>query len=101
MNSINKFHTEKFINALKAFFEELKVPVDYLVEEPASAEVILGDKFNASNDAHNLIEDVYILGMVNDAIFEGNTLFKNIEQVKKICTRVIKMDRGHISEGLD
>jgi hypothetical protein len=35
MNSIIKFHTDSFINALKAFFEELKVPVDYLADEPA------------------------------------------------------------------
>jgi len=84
MNSINKFHTEKFINALKAFFEELKVPVDYLADEPASAEDILGERFKATNEAHKLIADVYALGMVNDAIFEGTETFKNIAQVKKL-----------------
>lgn len=84
MKSITKFHTEPFINALKAFFEELKVPVDYLADEPASAVDILGDKFKANNEAHKLIADVYALGMVNDAIFEGTETFKNIAQVKKI-----------------
>ncbi|HAD35136.1 MAG TPA: hypothetical protein DCF44_11705, partial [Chitinophagaceae bacterium] len=84
MNSISKFHNEPFIDALKAFFEELKVPVDYLADEPASAADILGERFKATNEAHKLIEDVFALGMVNDAIFEGTETFKNLAQVKKL-----------------
>ncbi len=84
MNSINKFHTDTFINALKAFFEELKVPVDYLADEPTSASEILGDNFKTNNEAYKLVSDVYALGMVNDAIFEGTETFKNLAQVKKL-----------------
>lgn len=84
MNSISKFHSEPFINALKAFFEELKVPVDYLADEPASAADILGERYKATNEAHKLITDVYALGMVNDAIFNGTETFKNLAQVKKL-----------------
>ncbi|MCK6639418.1 MAG: N-6 DNA methylase [Bacteroidia bacterium] len=84
MNSIIKFHTDSFINALKAFFEELKVPVDYLADEPASAADILGERFKATNEAHKLITDVFALGMVNDAIFDGTETFKNLAQVKKL-----------------
>lgn len=84
MNSISKFHSEPFIDALKAFFEELKVPVDYLADEPASAADILGERFKATNEAHKLIENVFALGMVNDAIFEGTETFKNLAQVKKL-----------------
>ncbi|MBK1442719.1 N-6 DNA methylase, partial [Parapedobacter sp. ISTM3] len=84
MNSISKFHSEPFIDALKAFFEELKVPVDYLADEPASANDILGERYKANNEAHKLIEDVFALGMVNDAIFEGTETFKNLAEVKKL-----------------
>ncbi len=84
MNSISKFHNEPFIDALKAFFEELKVPVDYLADEPASANDILGERYKANNEAHNLIDDVFALGMVNDAIFEGTETFKNLKEVKKL-----------------
>ncbi len=84
MNSIIKFHTDSFINALKAFFEELKVPVDYLADAPASAVDVLGERFKTTNEAHKLIEDVFALGMVNDAIFEGTETFKNLAQVKKL-----------------
>lgn len=86
MNSISKFHIDSFINALKAFFEELKVPVDYLADEPASAVDVLGERYKATNEAHKLIEDVFALGIVNDAIFEGNQTFKNLAQVKKLKT---------------
>ena len=84
MNSIIKFHSDSFINALKAFFEELKVPVDYLADEPASPTDVLGERFKATNEAHKLIADVYALGMVNDGIFEGTETFKNLSQVKKL-----------------
>ncbi|MBK6642110.1 MAG: hypothetical protein IPG39_13245 [Bacteroidetes bacterium] len=84
MNSIIKFHTDSFINALKAFFEELKVPVDYLADEPALPIDILGERFKTTNEAHKLIADVYALGMVNDGIFEGTETFKNLAQVKKL-----------------
>jgi adenine-specific DNA-methyltransferase len=84
MNSIIKFHTDSFINALKAFFEELKVPVDYLADEPASPADVLGERFKATNEAHKLIADVYALGIVNDDIFEGTETFKNLSQVKKL-----------------
>lgn len=84
MNSIIKFHTDSFINALKAFFKELKVPVDYLADEPASPSDVLGERFKATNEAHKLIDDVFALGMVNDDIFEGTETFKNLAQVKKL-----------------
>ncbi|TAF77842.1 MAG: hypothetical protein EAZ53_01390 [Bacteroidetes bacterium] len=82
MNSIKLFNTEPFINALKAFFAELKVPIDYLADEPASPVDVLGERFKANNEAHQLIADVYALGMVNDAIFEGTETFKNLAQVQ-------------------
>ncbi len=84
MNSILKFNSEPFIDALKAFFAELKVPVDYLADEPASPADILGEGFKENNEAHKLIADVYALGMVNDAIFDGTETFKNLAQVKKL-----------------
>ena len=86
MNSISKFHTEPFIDALKSFFVELRVPVNYLEDKPGSAADILGERFKATNEAHKLIDDVYALGVVTDAIFEGTTTFKDVAQVKKLTT---------------
>lgn len=84
MNSISKFHNQPFIDALKAFFKELKVPVNYLADEPASPAEVLGEKFKANNEAHKLITDVYVLGLIDNAIFEGQKTFKNLAAVKQL-----------------
>lgn len=84
MNSIRLFSTEPFIKALKAFFKELKVPVNYVADEPASPKAILVKQYKANHEAHQLIEDVYALGMVNDAVFKGTETIQNLEQVKNL-----------------
>lgn len=84
MNSISLFNTEPFIDALKTFFTELNIPVNYLADEPAHPHVVLGEKFHEKNEAHKLIEDVYVLGVVDDAIFEGKNTFKDVNEVKKL-----------------
>jgi hypothetical protein len=68
MNSLSKFHTAPFIVALKAFFEELKVPVNYASDFPANANEILKDTYK-DNDNFQRMEDVYFFGIVEDAIF--------------------------------
>lgn len=90
MNSIIKFHTESFIDALKAFFIELKVPITYWDDKPASAESILEKKFKETNEAHQLIADVYALGVVDESsfkqnensLFGGKSTSNTLEQVK-------------------
>lgn len=54
MNSLLKFHTEPFIVALKAFFEELKVPVNYVSDFPASASEILKDTYKANDNFQHI-----------------------------------------------
>lgn len=87
MKTIAKFISEPFIEALKAFFEELNVPVDYLADEPASAIDILGERYKTANQTHQLIEEVYALGMVNDDIFKGTATFENLEDIKNKITK--------------
>jgi hypothetical protein len=86
MKSIEKFSSEPFIEALKLFFNELKIPVSYLADEPASPESILGERFKPNHDAHKLIEDIYAVGLVNDDIFEGKETIDSLEEVKSLST---------------
>ena len=86
MTSINNFATLPFIEALKAFFRELKVPINYIADAPSTAQDILGQHYKPNNEAHQLIEDVYALGMVDDAIFAGNQSFSNINDLKNLKT---------------
>ena len=84
MKLIQNFQDKPFIEALKTFFEELNVPVNYIADEPANAEDLLGEKYKPNNLAHALINEVYVLGIVDDAVFKGNESLKNLEQLQKL-----------------
>lgn len=75
MNKLVPFKTEPFIQALKIFFKDLQVPVNYVADEPTSAKEILKDTYK-DNDTFQLMDDVYFVGMVDDAAFEGNKSLK-------------------------
>jgi len=68
---LSRFKQNDFLPALKALFEDLHVPVNYLADEPTSARTILKDTWK-DNAAFHMINDVYFLGMVDDAAFTGN-----------------------------
>lgn len=80
MKTITKFNNENFIDALKAFFTELNVPVNYVADEPLSAKDILKDSYH-NNNTFNLIDEVYTLGIIDDAAFEGNKSLA-VEKIK-------------------
>jgi hypothetical protein len=71
MKDLKYFKTKDFYSALRDFFKSLNVPVNYIAEEPARPKDILSRTFKADKDAYQLMEDVYFLGMVDDAAFEG------------------------------
>ena len=86
MKTLTLFKEEPFIQALKGFFQDLQVPVNYIADEPGNAAAILGDKYKPNDSAHKLIDDVYVMGMVDDAIFEGNKTFSSVDQLKALQT---------------
>jgi len=60
-----------FLQAVRALFKELKVPMNYVADEPTSAQEILKDTYK-DNATFVLVDDVYFVGMVDDAAFEQN-----------------------------
>ncbi|MGE0932556.1 Eco57I restriction-modification methylase domain-containing protein [Peijinzhouia sedimentorum] len=72
------FSQLNFLPALKALFKDLKVPTNYVADEPISAKEILKDTYK-DNETFQLLDDVYFVGMVDDAAFEGN---KSLEAEK-------------------
>jgi len=60
-----------FLQAIKGLFKELKVPMNYVADEPTSAKEILKDTYK-DNSTFALVDDVYFVGMVDDAAFEQN-----------------------------
>lgn len=67
---LNIFQKLQFLSALKSFFRELNVPINYVADEPITAKKILQDTYK-DNETFNLINDVYFVGMVDDAAFRG------------------------------
>lgn len=76
--NIELFSQLDFLPALKGFFSDLKVPINYVADEPTTAKEILKDTYK-ENDTFQLIEDVFFVGMVDDSAFEGN---KSLEKEK-------------------
>ncbi len=69
MNNLQFFQTLPFIQALKLFFANLKVPVSYIDDKPAKPHTILGKYYNSTKEGFGLMDDVYVIGMVDDAAF--------------------------------
>jgi adenine-specific DNA-methyltransferase len=69
-----------FLPAIKALFKELKVPMNYVADEPTTAKEILKDTYK-DNTTFQLADDVYFVGMVDDAAFEGNNSLA-VKQIK-------------------
>ena len=67
---LNVFNEVQFLPALKSFFKELNVPINYVADEPTTAQEILQDTYK-DNDTFKLINDVYFVGMVDDSSFRG------------------------------
>jgi hypothetical protein len=68
---LSYFRDISFLQAIKALFNELNAPVNYVADEPTSAQEILKDTYK-ENSTFQLVNEVYFVGMVDDAAFEGN-----------------------------
>ncbi len=78
--NLSIFNDLDFLQALKAFFHDLNVPINYVDDKPTSAKQVLEDTYK-DNEAFKLINDVYLVGLVDDAAFKrGKSLA--IAQIK-------------------
>jgi adenine-specific DNA-methyltransferase len=66
------FQSLDFLAAIKALLNELKVPFNAIADEPVPVREILSDKTYKDNATFRLINEVFFVGMVDDAAFEGN-----------------------------
>lgn len=68
--NLQVFNQLEFIQAIKSFFKELNVPMNYVSDEPTTAKDILQEFYK--DDTFKLVEEVYFAGMVDDAAFDEN-----------------------------
>ncbi|MDM3845138.1 MAG: TaqI-like C-terminal specificity domain-containing protein [Aphanizomenon gracile PMC638.10] len=74
------FNEMDFLPALKAFFGGLNVPINYIDDKPTSAKEILQNTYK-DNESFRLINDVYFVGLVDDAAFSKKPGLE-IDQIK-------------------
>ena len=67
---LSYFQQSDFLSALKTLFNKLDVPINYLADEPVDTKDILSDTYK-DNNSFKLINEVYFLGIVDDAAFDG------------------------------
>ncbi len=73
---------DNFYKGLQSLFNYLNIPVNYIDEKPLRPQDILSKTYKDTNPAYQLMDDVYILGMVDDKAFEG-AKNANISEIKK------------------
>lgn len=74
---------ENLYPGLQRLFQELKVPISGAIDDkPIKPQAILTDTFKEGKEAFELMEDVFFLGMIDDAAFKG-TESESIEKIKE------------------
>ncbi|MDY0092359.1 MAG: hypothetical protein RBT80_06640, partial [Candidatus Vecturithrix sp.] len=68
--NLSYFNQSNLYQALQRFLAELHVPVNELTAAPATAPDILTAAYNPDNPAHQLVQEVYIAGGVDEAVFQ-------------------------------
>ncbi len=61
---------ENFYKRLQDLFKSLNIPVNYIDEKLLKPQDILSKTYKDSKPAYQLMDDVYILGMVDESAFK-------------------------------
>lgn len=75
------FNKLDFLPALRTLFKELQVPINAVTDSSIDARDILTNTSYHKRESFRLIDDVYFLGMVDDAAFRGKGAIA-LEKVK-------------------
>jgi len=71
MISLQKFASDDFLGAIKDLFHQLSVPVNYVSDKAFRPTDVLKQTLK-DTEAFKLIKEIYTVGIVDDAAFEGN-----------------------------
>lgn len=85
MSSLQFFDKEDFYQSGVKLFSELKIPLKGAENQSYKPTDVLGAIYSTTNPAHLLIDEIYILGLVDDEAFVNVTEEKlSLEQIAKI-----------------
>lgn len=82
--NLDYFNTKTLFEAGTKFFEDLNIPINTFEESAFKPEDVLHEKYNPKNLSHQLIEKIYVLGIVDDSAFKGKTNFDSYIEVQKL-----------------
>lgn len=68
---LTQFYSDHLYDASLTFFKGLNMPVKELGKQPYDAQQLLDDKFLPNNEAHQLLNDIYLVGLIDDDAFQG------------------------------
>ena len=81
--NLQYFNDQDFYSSIKIFFENLNIPIHYITEQPTSPKEILSNTYKPNHPAHQLVDDVYFLGMVDDRAFNKQPSIIDNKQLRK------------------
>ncbi len=67
-------HNTPFNQSLKQFFDTLNIRIKAVQDKPFPIAAVLKERYNADNETHKLIHEVYFIGLMEDSTFDGATL---------------------------
>jgi hypothetical protein len=67
--NLDYFLNAPFYDALHRFFSDLNIPMNPITEAPGNPQDILSATFTPNNRAHQMMGDVYFVGMVSEEAF--------------------------------
>lgn len=82
--NLDYFNTKTLFEAGTKFFEDLNIPINTFEDSAFKPEDVLHEKYNPKNLSHQLIEKIYVLGIVDDSAFKGKTNFDSYTEVQKL-----------------
>jgi len=68
---LTQFYSDHLYDASLAFFKGLNMPVKELGKQTYDAQQLLDDKFLPNNEAHQLLDNIYLVGLIDDDAFQG------------------------------
>jgi hypothetical protein len=84
MKNISFFNNSNLFDAGTQFFKEINIPLNTIEEQAFAKEDILRNTYNLNNEAHQLIDKVYLLGMTDDDAFISETVFGSLDKVQNL-----------------
>ncbi|WP_228391610.1 BREX-1 system adenine-specific DNA-methyltransferase PglX, partial [Chryseobacterium sp. FP211-J200] len=86
MKNLNDFKSDNFFENASSFFQELNIPLKSIDNQAYRPEDFLSNTYNAKSPAHSLVDKVYLLGIVDDDAFIGESQYDSLEKISTITT---------------